>query len=807
MPRRPAAEQTIFASVDTPADAARAWLSARFDAQARTGVAHALNDAQRAVLTQLLSTAWWRAAFEGDDQEDSPDHPAELLRRSLPPAVRAMAHDRLGGVVLALYLRNLVNEAWAMAWDHELLECAIATACASAAGTADPLAAAAWRLLGFLHTEFRVETALLTGRVDPVVAIARDAAAEAASIVADILPLPDGDARAALLHEARNEEVYYTAVRDAAILAVRLLRGDRADATAELVRIQTAVERAPLNRMDASELRGHLVAVRAIADARERDWLHVDAGRVQIVYPFGIRTTGRHGPIEVVEALSRAARSRHTRGVTLGGLPMRDVRDRLDLSDVWQGSDSFGRGYRGATIQLDDIVIEEPGTGAPLEVVAARVQLSQLGNHTIVFEIALTDAPAYRVAEVVGLATPVFGDVREVSDRMRMRVGDVADVSGLPHVVSCVLDGVRELLDEIDGSLDGSSLAAREGSFGVITTILSASRVGPASRRALESAAELQELWGIQPLVHPLPSGAAGIADWAMYDLDAVETWNLLHVNSELLASNSNVSLLASFGSPEYAVAEVESYVAFAHSLHGMYQGWQDAVRGHAETIARLLREADLTLTKADDLDRAGVHALAARRGVLISSLDDLVRRIERAELALQSFVQSNEAIILFIESPAIVTSPPLRVDLDTVLRSNGYGRLRDGYVRAVREVLGSRLQPLLEVVHRRMQQAYAAERAELDRERAQREAAAAETRAERERRNARILELVGIVFSIVGLSGLASVLQAGHAEWDGTVAWLLVAVILATAIGGGLLLVGWAGRPPRAPRRPREEP
>jgi len=801
VPRRISAEQSIFASVDTPADAARAWLGAQFDEQARAGTDNALDDRQRAVLTQLLSTTWWRAAFEDDDQDD----PAALLRDSLPPAVRAMGRDPRGGVVLALYLRNLVNEAWAMAWDHELLVCAIDAACGAVSDGDDPLAAAAWRLLGFLRTEFRVETALLTGRLAPVVAIAQEAAAQAESIVAEIARLPGADARDALLHEARNEAVYYTAVRDAGMLAARLLQGDRADPGEEIARIQAAVDGAPLNRMDASELRGHLAAVRSIAGARERDWLHVDAGRVQIVYPFGIRTMGRRGPIDVVEELYEAARRRHARGAALGGLPIRDVRNRLDLSDVWQGSDSFGRGYRGATVQLDDIVLES-AAGSPLEVVGARVQLSQLGNHTIVFEIALADIPAYRVAEAVALATPVFGDVREVSDHMRMRVGVATTVSGLPDVVASVLDGIRELLDEIDGALDGSSVAAREGSFGVITTILSASRVGPASRRPLHSAAELQDLWGLQPLVHPLPSGAAGIADWAMYDLDAVQTWNLLHVNSELLASNSNVSLLASFGSPEYAVAEVESYVAFAHSLHGMYQGWQDAVRGHAETIARLLREADLTLAKADDLDRSGVHALAARRGVLIADLDDLVRRIERAELALQSFVQSNEAIILFIESPAIVTSPPLRVDLDTVLESNGYGRLRDGYVRAVREVLGSRLQPLLEVVHRRMQQAYSAERAELDRERAQRDAAAAEVRVERERRNARILELVGIVFSIVGLSGLASVLQAGHAEWDGAVAWLLVAVILAIAVGGGLLLVGWAGRPPRAARRPKED-
>ncbi len=266
------------------------------------------------------------------------------------------------------------------------------------------------------------------------------------------------------------------------------------------------------------------------------------------------------------------------------------------------------------------------------------------------------------------------------------------------------------------------------------------------------------------------------------YDLDAVRTWPLLHLNSELLASNSNVTLLASFDSPDYAVREVESYIGFAHSLHGMYQGWQDTIRSHVETVAQLLRRAVAVVPEADAAGSGGTDEVSHRRARAIAELDGLVRDIERAELALQAFVQSSDAIMLFIDSPAIVTAPPLRTDLDTILASNGYSRLRDGFTHAVRDVLGTRLQPLLEVVHRRMEQTYAAESARLERERLEAESAA-------NQRTDRVFDVLGIVFTVIGFSGLASVLQAGHPDWDGGVAWWLVVAILVLAGGSGVLL------------------
>lgn len=803
-------DPAVFASVDRPADAARQWLTAQFDGQAERGEPGALTPEQRVDLAQLLSSAWWRAVFEDERSDRDPDGDAAgaMLRRALPPAVRAAARLPRGGLVLALYLRNLLNDAWLMAWDHELLVTAIEASCEAADafrnGSGDDLDRLAWALLRFMLCELRVETALLTGRLETVVEFAAAAVMEVEPIAAAAALQDVGVARDALLREAGNEATYYRAVRDAANIGRRLFNGDRRSASDELARVRADVAAASFNPVDASELRGHLAAIAALDAARDRDWLHVDQGRVRIVYPFGIRTMGHDDPIALVETLRQQALELRVHGGTLGGLPVTDVRGRLELSDVWQGTDDFGRGYRGATILLGNLTLEQPAEEHPLEVVETRIQLSHLGNHTVVFEIALHDAAAHRVAQAIHLATPVFGDLHEIEGSLRMRTAAGTTVKGLPEVVAQLLDAVRGLLDATGNAVDGSNLAAREGSFGVMTTIVSASRDSPAGRTPLTQARELLELWGIQPVLHPLPSGAASAADWALYDLDAVRSWSLLHLNSELLASNSNVTLLASFDSPDYAIREVESYIEFAHSLHGMYQGWQDTIRSHVETVAQLLRRAVTVVPRADASDSGGEPGVSERRLRAIAELDGLVRDIERAELALQAFVQSSDAIMLFIDSPAIVTAPPLRTDLDTILASNGYPRLRDGFTHAVRDVLGTRLQPLLEVVHRRMDQTYAAEGARLERERLEAESAG-------NQRIERVFDVLGIVFTVIGFSGLASVLQAGHPEWDGGVAWWLVVAILGLAAVAGValsLLPGLTGRRrQRAPSARGSEP
>lgn len=801
-----ARESEKFASADASADEAQRWLAEQFAAQARAGHPAGLAPNQQSELSNLLSIAWWDSALVGAEDAGDPDaaDAATMIGSVLPAAVHAAAHFEDGSPVLALFLRNVVNAAWALAWDHTLLTSVVESACDAAAEIGDEDASGAagplgWRLLRFMLREFAVETAVLTGRLETVVRISQAAVEEIAPIVDAVRALPPSPRRTALLRESDNESVYYRSVHDIAEVSLSLLSRSTEDASVRIDEVRARIEATPFNSMDASELRGHLAAAEVIQAASLRDWVHVDEGRLRIVYPFGIRTTGSTAAKEVIEAVRAGADGLRRSGTPFAGVPILEVLERLDLSDAWQGTDAFGRAYQGITVRLDDLELRHPSAAEPLEVIHPRIQLSQLGNHVIVFEIDLEDAPAYRVAEAVNLATPVFGDLREISDELGMSPSRGGEpISRLADLVRAILAEIRGILERT--SVGGDAVAAREGSFGIMVTLERASRVKGAVATPLASARDLLSLWGVQPLIHPLPSGAASVADWAMYDTEQVEQFPLLHLNDELLAANANVTLLASFRSPRYAISDIESYVEFAHSMHGMYQGWQDTVRDHAEEIASLLGAVESALSRADEADNDAES---------VKALGELVRRIERAELALQAFVQSNEAVILFIDSPSIVTSPPLRTDLDRVLRSNRYAALREGFERAARDILGSRLQQLLDVVHRRMEQASERTRLELERRAQEEREKAAEEEAQRRSRFERAVTLVGLGITTVGVSGLASLLQAGF-DWEGPNTWWLVVGIVVVSLAVALVFLGWAAsisrkpgaRPPRRARR-----
>ncbi|QTV79654.1 hypothetical protein [Microbacterium sp. NIBRBAC000506063] len=713
--------------------------------------------------------------------------------------MRAAAAIPFGGVVLALYLRNLVNEAWALSWDHTLIRSAVGVAVSAAADQAkDDAEAVAWRLLDFMQSEFDVEAALLTGRLRAVITVSARATSSIEKIRRAAAKLAAHPGRDALIAETKGEHRYYGAIHEIATAAHALLSRDSDDASAALARIEAQIDEADFRAVDASELRGHLASLQTVNAAVHGDWVHVDEGRVLIVYGFGILHPRRHDGIEELTALRARLALRHAQQGRLGPLKIHKVLQSLALSDVWQGSDSLGRGFRGSTVQLEDLTLAGIGDDPTEEIIRTSIQFSELGNHAIVFEIDLEDAAAYEVAQTINLATPVFGDLTEIPEALHLhpRSDDDARISRLADVVDEVLDDLRKILHQvrIDMSRNETKqkappvgtdpISARAGSFGVIVTIEGASRDSGGVRTPLTSARHLIELWGIQPMLHPLPGGASGVADWTMYDVESVKRFDLLHLNDELLCANSNVTLLASFRSPDYALSEIESFLRFTHSMHGMYQAWQSTVRTHAELIARLLQRVEDELQATDIAimahdDRAQEEALA--------NLGEVIRVIEREELALQSFVQSKQAIMLFVESPAIVTSPALRTDLDAILRSNRYDLLRDEFERSVRDVLGTRLQPLLEVCHRRIALLHESRQ------------------SERERRTERLAQVLGVILAVVGLSGLVQVLQDGL-ELRGDITWWFVAAILfvAVALGGVMIIAPLRLRRRRAAARRR---
>ncbi|MGB3732767.1 hypothetical protein [Microbacterium sp.] len=766
----------IFALANEDAEDARAWLSAAFIAQRGEGSEYALTSEQQEDIREVLSLDWWQSAV-ADGADDG--HAAHGIRLGnlLPAAVRAASAFPLGGVVLAMYLRNLVNEAWELNWDHSLIRAAVN----AAVDTADSLApdgaeAVAWDLLRFMNQEFDVETALLTGDLRAVVLVTAEAVARIAAVRQSAGDLPAHPGRRRLIAETRFEHRYYRAIHDIAVATSDLLTRRSTPADVDLARITTLIDRGGFRPNDASELRGHLASLQAVHDAAAQPWLHVDEGRMRIVYGFGILRPGADELSADHDAVRLLADAGEKRG-RLGPLRVAKVLRRLTLSDVWQGSDSLGRRYRGSTFQLEDMLLAVPGTDAEPLRIRTRVQLSELGNHAVLFDVDLVDAPAFEVARIVNLATPVFGDLTEIPQALHLhpRAAPGTHLSRLSDVTAAILDDLRVLLQPgLDPSGDAHDapadpISARSGSFGVHVTIERASRDVTGVRTSLLSAREIAGLWGAQPLLHPLPAGASGVADWAMYDVDAVHRFELLHLNDELLAANSNVTLLASFRSPDYAVSEIESFLTFAHSMHGMYESWQVRVRDHAERISELLTDVERQLAAADASNADDDYATQRE---VTDQLGELIRVIERAELELQSFVQSKHAIMLFIEAPAIVSSPALRVDLDTVLASNRYDLLREGFERAVRDVLGSRLQPLLDVCHRRLGRI-------LD-----------DRQAERERRTERVERVLGVILAVIGISGIASLLQEGLGLRGGITWWFVVAILTIAVATGVVMLV-----------------
>lgn len=162
-------------------------------------------------------------------------------------------------------------------------------------------------------------------------------------------------------------------------------------------------------------------------------------------------------------------------------------------------------------------------------------------------------------------------------------------------------------------------------------------------------------------------------------------------------------------------------------------------------------------------------------------ALQESLADIERAELTLQRFLQSTQATMLFIESPSLVTSASLRIDLDTVLAATRYQALRDSFEMAKNEVLGHRLQELLDIVSRRVTGRIEQER------------------ARQTEKSRRLLDAVLVGIGVIGISGLLSMLQAGFALGELPTTAMVVAL---AALAVLFIFMSWrnSGRRRRKP-------
>ncbi|MCV2396408.1 hypothetical protein OEB99_19020 [Actinotalea sp. M2MS4P-6] len=742
--------------------------TAPLPAEALDGLAH---------LTDLLGDAdAWTASG------------AASARALVPEVVRSAAARPAALTALLLHVRHACERAWELTWDHGTM--------ADLMDVVD----AAWQelpadrregtevcrdLLLFLRHEFAVESAMLTGCLPVAERVVGEALAEVRRIVASA-EAAGADCLDQVRDEVRREVAYFEAVDTACRAAIGFL-GDGEPSVAPAIEALRRDLAGPLLRgEDASEVRSQLAALEALDAARSSEWLRVDEGSIVVLYPFSLRS-----PASAINEQVVAAVRAHGRDWDLGGLvPTEPPSAALEISDAWQGDDALGRHFAGTELVLPDLELRRTPDvrhGACTRPIRVKVQFSELGNHCVRFELAVADADPSDLAEIVSTASPVYGDLDELGGLLALvRADDPAGTpTRWPRLAAVASTIIRRVADEVDravphhvgvdGRPAGVSVGWRRGMYSVIGVIDRARICAGAQDtvgRVADDARVLPRLFGAQPLVHPMPGGATSIADWASYDVEDLREYPILTLHQEILVANANTTLLASFRSPAYSVGTVRGYVEFAHSLHGMYAGWNDEVAKHAQEIAAAVDVVDRLLAEAPEpaapkrSRRAAARqraAAAARDRVSIETLQRTIVAIERSELELQRFVQSNQATMLFIESPALVTSTSLRLDLDTVLESSGYPALRDGFVKAKEQVLGNRLQQLLEITSRRI-----ADRLE-------------ERRNEQSARTRQLIEAVGIGIMIIGLSGLVSVLQAGY-DLSGlpTLAAVLILVVLA---------------------------
>lgn len=700
-----------------------------------------------AVLSEVAAVAdAVLASADGWSEESS-----RRAHRCLPLAMRAAAEHPCALPVFLLYIRHVCEQAWELTWNHAAMHDVIDVV--TDARTSDvgmfarnDGAQACARLVEFLRREFAVESAMLTGALGALHATVTAAHRDIEDIVENVkAESADWPLRALVLEEAESEEVYFACLDTATVATRRYLRREIETVAPAIATLEGALAGPALRAEDASEIRSHLAALDALEAARDRPWLQVTEGCVVVLYPFSLRAGRSDVSGQVVtQALADGGTW------TLGGLaPTEPPKSSLAVSDAWQGDDALGRHFRGTELVLPDLELRqhvprlENGTGEAMIArrIGVKVQFSALGNHVVRFEVDIADAGPGDLAEAISIASPVYGDLFELDGMVSLVRADAESDTRTQwsRLATVAEDMIQSVATRFDSDSDmPTKVSARRGMFTVISVIHRArvfEGVADAVGVEMKSARLLPDLFGAQPLVHPMPGGATSVADWSSYDLDELRRYSLLTLNDELLAANANTALLASFRSPAYAISTVRSYVEFAHSLQGMYAGWNDEVAGHAQEIAARLDEVDDRLKESlDSVDARGADALQA---TLVS--------IERAELRLQRFLQGNQATMLFIESPSLVTSAALRLDLDTVLESSGYTALRMGFMDAKNEVLGNRLQELLAIASRRI-----SDRLEQD-------------RARQAARNRRILDAVAVGIGVIGLSGLISVLQGGY--------------------------------------------
>lgn len=707
-------------------------------------------------LIELHERIWWSVDPGCADAVDA----VALVRTAAELAREAGVFP-----LLVAYVRAVCIQAWDLTWDHSAITAVLAELTAPRGAPPDDAERLAVGTLRLLAADLALETAATTGSYRHLAAVAADGVALCARLRDDAAALPPDvhtDYVAGLLAE---DVPYYTATLRGAEAAAAFLDGEHHSDLDDAVAVVLRAEEDQSDEMVRSVLRGHRVALQRLAAARDEGWLRIDRGRIVYVYPFGLRGVPYD---EVVAETKRTAEGWVLAGVALHNAPTQ----LLLVDDIWRGDDPLKRRYDGTQLDLPTLRRyggrDDAGEPAADLELTVRVILSQLGNHQVRIELDLDAVGPHELAELTWLVAPEYGDLRELGlgFRFENEQNEQDDGDGGTFRWGRLADVARSIVLDLPGQLrrfDRLRVSARPGMYHVLTTVSRASAL-PGGRAAdaveLESAEQIEELFGGQVLRHPIPSGVSTPGWWALCRPAGTVVDTAALVEARLVVTE-NHTFLASLHAPEYMINTVGAAVEFVAGLDGLFAAWQDDL-------------GDFYQGLRDDVQQLadGVESgTQATREQLTASIE----KLERSQLELRRFTTRARVSLLFVMSPALVTSPVMRSTIDRLLETRDVWTKRGEFTDVAEQVLGDRLNELMESWVRRQEQA---------------EVAAGEAARQR---SMRVAEAVTAAVTAIGLSGIVAIIQAGYSV-RGWVAALLAGLVVMVALALGRIFWGLSG-------------
>lgn len=682
---------------------------------------------------------------------------------ALAEAMSRAAHKPYGVALLMIYLLTECENTWEESYHYGPIWAALRQGArwreyVPGVTGADATAAAAVQvLLEMVDQEIQVENAMTSGRLagfgqaaEALVAQARNALRLAESALANCPEIGEFVAG-----RAGGTGRYYSAAAAAGHALRRFLAESGYSLTGAIGQLADAETGGGIEPNRISELRAHRFSLQALQEDVERPWLHVNSGKIIYVYPFAVRGTPA--------TLARRAAGEGGEWDLAGVVPAA-VHGSFNLNDVWDGTDLFGRAYDGTQLVLPGLTMHDLA-GDELVRLTAEVRLSNIGNHYLRLEAALSDADPQDVYSAMFRAAPEHGTAVvsvEGAQRTWPRLSDFAQ--DICTAVAARLDGLPAGGGGPAGGERDEELA-RRGAYHVMVVVEAASvstgPVGP--RREVRTDAEVVAAVGAQVLMNPVTHCVSALAEWSRYPVH--ERTNILGSvthRDDMVLRTANTTVFVALGSPSFHTRTRETVAEFVASLEGLFAGW-------SAELTSYYHEVDTLLYHGERLDESATAA----------QVRESVAALRNMQQQLNAFIADTRSTVALIESPALVASPVVSTMKAGLLEAAGFRQRAEELDRQVEQVLGNRLVDRIEETVRRLAQRMVTEE------------------EERQRRQRARMDTALAVIAAVGISGLGQIIQAGYDVRDFGALWI-TATILTMAILFGVG-IRWANRDSRA--------